>query len=421
MFAMLFATQNPAFQAECLESTPYITWQSEPETVDLLQPTTPSTPSPLKRKAAHNTLSLRLITKHKKKRHYLLTKPSNAALIQAKLKRHTLWLKQRQRALDEQLARQEMLPELLRMPITRYICVHCAQGPYACDDEAPDIAAQEEKKNQILVCQKKLGLLSTWRKGKEKQSGYAAWWWEKANDNVLKRTAFDAWKLNRKPPTTTPTLDLSRATPAWMTYMQECGTYICKPCSAALSLQNNLDESKPSYCPGCYQQATRNDISKAKAENELRAASKAYKEARPDRGLVPTNDLPQPHTLLSNLRAKYLWVGGTGQKIIRKRPLNGHTYTRTEVDGLLRVVPNYLVNHFSNLQLPYTLVPDLTRPAALTVAECQHHFSDRVVEIVQQSGYVIYKGKFIHRAELSLIDFSAESDDPDNSDCDLEE
>ena len=441
MLATLFSMQNPSSEDRDVKipdmESPYTSSQSEPETADVLEFSTPSSPSPstpssklakpVNDRFNHNrTPSPRLITKHKKKRHYLTTKKSNTVILQAKLKRHNTWLKYRQRTLAQQRARQETLPELLRMPITRYVCVHCAQGVYARDEEAPDQAAQDQARESILMCQKKLGFLNTWRRGKEKQSSYAAWWWDQADDNVLKRIAFEAWKLKFKPATPTPTtatatLDLSRATPAWTRYMQECGTYICKTCSNTLGLCNNLDDSKPSYCLGCYENATRKDVLKLQAKNELRAASKAYKAARPDRGLVLTNELPQPHTLIANLRAKYLWVGGTGLKLIDKPPLNGHTYTRTEVNALLRPVRNVLMNRFSDLQLPYSLVQDKTRPAALTVAECQHHFNDHVVEIVKQAGYIIFKGKFIHRAELSQIDLNAESDDSDNSDCDLED
>jgi hypothetical protein len=198
-----------------------------------------------------------------------------------------------------------------------------------------------------------------------------------------------------------------------------CGKYLCDQCSKNHGFFRNLDDSNPTYCPKCYEDETEKDALKAKQEKQLLADSEAYKEARPKRDLDYV-DPPEPHTVLANLSSDKLWSGGPGQGPMTKRPLNLHTYTSTEVNGMLKTIRNQFMD-LPGWQEPFFVVEDRTRPQDLTVAECKHHFDKDTVDMILLQGYVVHKGRFVTQAEKDKFDPDASSDDSDQSDCDLKD
>jgi hypothetical protein len=362
------------------------------------------------------------------------------------------WTKNREKKEEERIRKY--------MPITKYVCVNCGEGPYARDDDASDDDVQEKAQANNLMCERPFSMLNPWRPGTKKGSSirlgssYTRWWWDNADDNVRKLFAFEAWfevwrlaveeksadspmEPQKVMPSTgslskpRATLDLSRATLSYIKATQKCSTYVCVRCSGTLGLVNNLDpsgtkasETNPAYCPCCYTQATQNDLLKVEEQKKLRAASLAYKEARPNRELVSTfsRNLPEPHEVLTDFTAENLWAGGQGLRLITLRPLKINRYTRTEVNALLETVMNKHMNKFSGLQMTHTVVKaNEPKYHLLTVPECKHHFGDHIVEIVKKSGYQVVKKKFVHETDMKNIDLNAESDDSEDTDRELDD
>ena len=414
---MVFAVRSQ--DVEITEVNPPSTGsEGEPEIVEVLQESTPADKH--KDKHANDRHKKHLATRRR-----LISKKTND--LERKIKSYNAWLMQRQLDAEAEAERQRNLSEILLMPIVRWVCCVCLNGPYARDDDATDHVLQAKLKDQIDWCERPISKLRDWKVGMKCKTSYETDRWDEARDNAIKHFAFTRWRMIRnqvdskpkpQPSTSTKTLDLTCATKAFRAFSQVCANYICKTCSKEKDLVNNLAGSKKTYCPECYEDATRKDILKAEKFENRFAVSEAYKAARPNRGLVFLNELPKPHTVLANLSSDYLWSGGSGLKVIKKRPLNLHTYTGSEVDGLLKTILNQFMD-LPGWQQPHFVVEDMTRPQDLTVAECKHHFDQDTVDIILDLGYVIHKNKFVLPAEKDKYDPKASSDDSDNSECDL--
>lgn len=441
MSATLLSMEDPVPEVpdvEMTEQEPQLFPLPELETVSVLEPAPPPYP---------HYIPSPLMTKYKKKWMRLLTKASNAVILKDKLKRHVKWLKHVRKTRARLESKRHIYPTL---PV-RYVCGNCGQGPYARDDDAPDDAAQEEAKKNNLMCERPLAYLNAWSFDTKMTRKQFTLWWRKARENVkihlmeqfeneMKHlqigSAFQAWKSKENfiPPTIAKlfcsrsaigTLDCTRAMPASMAAEQTCGEYICKRCSGILGLDNNLDEDCPSYCPKCYKEGTADDDREREEQNALREASKKYKDARPNRGLEPTNKLPKPSTLVTDRSANKWWGGSEAVgacKLIKELPARDGQYSDRELDVFLKAILNTVMNKFSGLQEPYTLVAnDNPKHSTLDVKECQHHFGDEGVDIVQKSGYTIWEDKFIINSQVHDMDPFAEPDDSDEGDRDLKD
>ena len=409
----------------------------ELETVSVVEPAPPEYP--------HWMPSV-LTEKHKKIRHYFATKASNAVILKDKLRRHIAWFQRKEKILGAFVSKRNLLR---RLP-ARYVCCICAMGMYARDDEAPDDAVQEEAKKNNLMCERPLGSLEPFCLKKKRTPTEFADWWRKAEKNLKNyemehfgeemkqlrmRSAFQAWKTKTKyvPPTTAQllcsrsaigTLDCKGALPAYQTGAEVCGRYFCKPCSRLFGFVNNLDDEKPSYCPLCYEEGTAADALEREKEEKLREASEKYRKERPNRELeyVDVDKTREPSRVVTDRSEDKWWVGSEApgaQKLIKKKPATDGQYSGRELNVFLKAILNTMMNTFSTHQDEYTLVAnDNPKHATLNVMECEHHFGEKAVKIVLESGYSVWDGKFIIDSELLDMDYRAKPDDPDEGDRD---
>jgi hypothetical protein len=209
------------------------------------------------------------------------------------------------------------------------------------------------------------------------------------------------------------------ATLATLAFEQQCGRYICMDCCVRERMPRNLDFKNNSYCRTCYHRGTRREdyVRHTQAQRELKSLS--YCEQRPIRIQKRERPPPKPSALITDRSANALWVGGTGRQLIQDEPLNGATYTYSEINGLLKSVENFFYNRTTNLQVLYTVETDISRPWDLTRAECYHHFGRETVLILEEELAVAPNGKFVLPEDLENYDDKAEQDEQGESDCEL--
>ncbi len=194
-------------------------------------------------------------------------------------------------------------------------------------------------------------------------------------------------------------------------FQQLCGQYVCAACCVRERMPSNLDPDNDSYCVTCYHSGTRrtDDARHELVQCEHRA--RVYREQRPLREAPPERPLPRPSTLLTDRTAGALWFGGTGRQLIRDPPINGATYTYSEINGLLKTVENFFYNCTTDLQVMYSVEEDISRPWDLARVECFHHFGPDAAAILQDH----------YDEQLAEYDPLAEPDEEGDSDCELED
>lgn len=232
---------------------------------------------------------------------------------------------------------------------------------------------------------------------------------------------FDPAPLLFRRPRVLPETSLTSASLATVAFLQECGRYICNDCCVRERMPRNLDLSNDSFCLTCYHRGTRREDFQRHAQARLELQAIAYREQRSQRppADAKTSRLPKPSTLLTDRSVNGLWVCGTGRQLIRRAPLNGTTYTHSELNGLLKTVENVFYNRTASFQVMYTLEPDDSRPWALTRAECYHHCGPEVVRIVMREYAVAPDDTFVLPELLERYASDAEPDEEGSSDREL--
>jgi hypothetical protein len=232
---------------------------------------------------------------------------------------------------------------------------------------------------------------------------------------------FDPDPLIFRKPRALVETSLTSASLATVTFLQECGQYICNDCCVRERMPRNLDLSNESFCLDCYHRGTRREDFERNTQARLDLAALAYREQRPQRSPAEEKAarLPKPSTLLTDRSVNGLWVGGSGRQLIRRVPRNGSTYTHTELNGLLKTVENVFYNRTASFQVMYTLEPDDSRPWALTRAECYHHCGPEVVRILMRHYAVAPDDTFVLPELLQRYATNGEPDEDGDSDCEL--
>lgn len=220
-------------------------------------------------------------------------------------------------------------------------------------------------------------------------------------------------------PNLLPETTLTSATPATLAFLQECGRYVCMDCCVRERMPRNLDLQNDSYCLACYHRGTRREDYARYEQAQLERTSLAYRENRPLREEKAERRLPKPSTLLTERNTNALWYGGTGRQLIRRAPLDGKAYTHSEINGLLKTVENFFYNCTARFQVMYTVEPDMSRPWALTYAECLHHFGAAEVSILMRYYAVAPNDTFVLPEQLEHYAENGESDEEGEADCEL--
>ena len=218
-----------------------------------------------------------------------------------------------------------------------------------------------------------------------------------------------------------PETSLASASLATVAFLQECGKYICNDCCVRERMPRNLDLANESFCLDCYHRGTRREDFERHAQVRLELAALAYREQRPQRPPADAQAarLPKPSTLLTDRSVNGLWVGGTGRQLIRRAPLNGSTYTHSELNGLLRTDENVVSNRTASFQVMSSLEPDSSRPWTLTCSECYHHCGPKVVRILKRYYAVAPDDTFVLPEIADLYASTAEPDEEGDEDCEL--
>lgn len=232
---------------------------------------------------------------------------------------------------------------------------------------------------------------------------------------------FDPAPLLFRKPCARAETSLPSASLATVAFLQECGQYICMACCARERMPRNLDFANNSYCRHCYHRGTRREDFERHAQTQRERASIAYREQRQKRPRSgeKIERLPRPSTLLTDRTANALWVGGNGKQLIRREPLNGSTYTYSELNGLLKTVENFFYNRTTRLEVKYTVEQDRSRSWTLTRAECLHHFGKKEVRILRRYFAVAPNDTFVLPEQLALYATNEEPDEDGDSDCEL--